>query len=84
VKIADASHNLSKAHLITDPTEQEQLRNKYASALEFLGVDPIQAEVPLVFCENLDFTGWIEKGWAQANKPPLHYTKQELGYRRRH
>jgi len=67
VKIADASHNISKAHLITDPTEQEQLRNKYASALEFLGVDPIQAEVPLVFWENLDFTGWIEKGWAQAN-----------------
>ena len=66
VKIADASHNISKTHLITDLREQEQLRNKYASALEFLGVDPIRAEVPLVFSESPDFAGWIEKERAQA------------------
>ena len=61
VKIADSSHNISKAHLISDPKEQENLRNKYSAALDSLGVDPIQAEVPLVFSENPDFTGWTEK-----------------------
>ena len=58
VKIADSSHNISKAHLIPELKEQEKLRNKYAAALEVLGVDPIQAEVPLVFSEGPDFTGW--------------------------
>ena len=50
---AGASHNISKAHLITNLREQEQLRNKYASALDFLGVDPTQAEVPLVFLAHI-------------------------------
>jgi len=61
VKIADASHNISKAHLIADPKEQRHLRNKYAAALEVLGVDPIKAEVSLVFLESQKFTGWTEK-----------------------
>ena len=69
VKIADASHNISKAHLITESKEQERLRNKYAEVLLALGVDPIQEEVPLEFLESQDFTGWTEmKGEGNLQK----------------
>jgi (p)ppGpp synthase/HD superfamily hydrolase len=60
VKVADASHNISKAHLITDEALQKQLRAKYTEALEFLGADPIAAEVPLHFVRTANFTGWRE------------------------
>jgi len=66
VKIADASHNISKAHLISDPKEQGRLRHKYGEALGALGVDPIQAEVPLVFLESQEFTGWTEEEGGQG------------------
>jgi (p)ppGpp synthase/HD superfamily hydrolase len=61
VKIADASHNISKAHLITDETLQKRLRAKYTVALEFLGADPIAAEAPLHFVRTSDFTGWRDE-----------------------
>ena len=65
VKIADASHNISKAHLISEPKEQERLRTKYAAVLQALGVNPIQVEVPLVFLETQEFSGWTNlKGGA--------------------
>ena len=58
--LTDASHNISKAHLISEPNEQERLRNKYAAVLRGLGIDPLQADVPLVFLESQEFTGWTE------------------------
>ena len=58
VKIADSSHNLSKAHLIEDEALQEKLRNKYIQVLDYLGVDGKSCEKPLVFQENQ----WIEMG----------------------
>jgi hypothetical protein len=61
VKIADASHNISKAHLITDETEQNRLRTKYATALRFLGADPVLAERPIHFVQTEEFTGWREQ-----------------------
>jgi hypothetical protein len=60
VKIADASHNISKAHLIADESEQKRLRTKYATALSYLGADPAEAERPIVFVETESFTGWRE------------------------
>ena len=39
VKIADSSHNLSKAYLIEDEILQDKLRQKYVRTLDFLGVD---------------------------------------------
>ena len=50
VKIADSSHNLSKAHLLDDePKLQEKLRNKYIRVLNELGVDGKSCEKPIVF-----------------------------------
>ena len=49
VKIADSSHNLSKAHLIEDIDLQHKLRNKYVRVLDFLGVDGKSCEVPLIY-----------------------------------
>ena len=49
VKIADASHNLSKAHLIEDQDLQDKLRNKYVKALNELGVDGRKCEKPIRF-----------------------------------
>ena len=50
VKIADASHNLSKAHLLNQIDEiplQEKLRSKYIKVLDELGVDGKSCEKPL-------------------------------------
>jgi len=50
VKIADASHNLSKAHLLNQIDEiplQEELRSKYIKVLDELGVDGKSCEKPL-------------------------------------
>jgi len=49
VKIADSSHNLSKAHLVEDIILQNKLRNKYVRVLDFLGVDGKSCEVPLLY-----------------------------------
>ena len=49
VKIADSSHNLSKAHLIEGTTLQYKLRNKYIKVLNELGVDGKSCEEPLVY-----------------------------------
>ena len=66
VKIADASHNLSKAHLILDLVQQMRLRKKYTKALEYLGVDPIAAERPIIFVE--DESGWSFPGFTDLPK----------------
>jgi (p)ppGpp synthase/HD superfamily hydrolase len=58
VKIADASHNLSKAHTISDQAQQQRLRMKYSQALKYLGIDSITAERPIVYEE---VWGWKEK-----------------------
>jgi len=57
VKIADSSHNLSKAHLIEDKTEQEELRQKYIRVLDFLGVDGSKQEKQIIFIND----EWAEK-----------------------
>ena len=49
VKIADSSHNLSKAHLIEDKQLQEKLRSKYINVLNELGADGKTLEKPLVY-----------------------------------
>ena len=50
VKIADSSHNLSKAHLLDDEPEiQDKLRQKYIRVLNELGVDGISCEKPIIF-----------------------------------
>lgn len=49
VKIADSSHNLSKAHLIEDMQLQQKLRSKYIKVLNELGVDGKALEKPLVY-----------------------------------
>ena len=59
VKIADSSHNLSKAHLIEDHTYQEKLRQKYIKVLNFLGVDGSKQEKEIIFDENK--IKWVEK-----------------------
>lgn len=56
VKIADASHNLSKAHLIQDTELQDKLRAKYIKVLNELGANGLALERPIVF-ENGQ---WIE------------------------
>jgi|TARA_B110000211_G_C13885350_1_gene467037 (p)ppGpp synthase/HD superfamily hydrolase len=56
VKIADASHNLSKAHLIQDTELQDKLRAKYIKVLNELGINGSALERPIVF-ENGQ---WIE------------------------
>ena len=57
VKIADSSHNLSKAHLIENNGLQEKLRQKYIMVLNFLGVDGSQQEKPIIFTKGK----WVEK-----------------------
>lgn len=58
VKIADSSHNLSKAHLLTDEPElQKKLRKKYIRVLTELGVDGGSCERPIIFRDGK----WIEK-----------------------
>ena len=49
VKIADASHNLSKAHLIEDVKLQDKLRAKYIKVLDELGEDGPFCEKPIIF-----------------------------------
>ena len=61
VKIADASHNLSKAHLILDQVQPKRLRKKYTHALQYLDVDPIEAERPIAFVWQGDLGCWKEK-----------------------
>lgn len=56
-KIADSSHNLSKAHLINDKAQQEKLRKKYIKVLNFLGVNGKDYEKPIIFINGK----WIEK-----------------------
>ena len=58
VKIADSSHNLSKAHLLdNEPELQEKLRNKYIKVLNELGADGPSCEKPIIFKDGK----WIEK-----------------------
>jgi len=52
VKIADSSHNLSKAHLIDDVSLQIKLRTKYTKVLDELGVDGKSCEKPLTFSKG--------------------------------
>ena len=58
VKIADSSHNLSKAHLLTDePDLQDKLRKKYIKVLNELGVDGLSYEKPIIFKHE----EWVEQ-----------------------
>ena len=58
VKIADSSHNLSKAHLLdNEPELQEKLRNKYIKVLNELGADGPSCEKPIIFKDG----EWVEK-----------------------
>jgi hypothetical protein len=57
VKIADSSHNLSKAHLIEDRVFQNKLREKYVLVLYQLGVDGELCEQPI---EHVNGT-WVKK-----------------------
>tara|TARA_B100001564_G_scaffold351813_1_gene358216 strand:+ start:168 stop:686 length:519 start_codon:yes stop_codon:yes gene_type:complete len=58
VKIADSSHNLSKAHLLdNEPELQEKLRNKYIRVLNELGADGSNCEKPIIFKDG----EWVEK-----------------------
>ena len=58
VKIADSSHNLSKAHLLdNEPELQEKLRNKYIKVLNELGVDGPSCEKPIIFKDG----EWVDK-----------------------
>ncbi len=60
VKIADSSHNLSKAHLFDEILKQEELRNKYIKVLDELGEDGRSCEKPLVY-------SYLEKKWTVKN-----------------
>ena len=57
VKIADSSHNLSKAHLLDDESELQEKRSKYIRVLNELGVDGKSYEKPIIFKDGK----WIEK-----------------------
>ncbi len=58
VKIADSSHNLSKAHLLdNEPELQEKLRSKYIKVLNELGADGPSCEKPIIFKNGK----WVEK-----------------------
>ena len=58
VKIADSSHNLSKAQLLdNEPELQEKLRNKYIKVLNELGVDGPSCEKPIIFKDG----EWVDK-----------------------
>ncbi|MDC0509506.1 GTP pyrophosphokinase [Gammaproteobacteria bacterium] len=59
VKIADSSHNLSKAHLFDEITLQEKFRNKYIKVLNELGEDGKSCEIPLEYSEPEE--KWILK-----------------------
>ena len=60
VKIADSSHNLSKAHLFeNEPELQSKLRNKYIKILNELGIDGASCEKPIIYCDQDG--KWIEK-----------------------
>ena len=56
VKIADASHNLSKAHLIEDVKLQDKLRAKYIKVLDKIGEDGSFYEKPIIFKNG----SWVE------------------------
>lgn len=58
VKIADSSHNLSKAHLL-DAIPQEKFRAKYIKVLNELGEDGMSCEIPLVYSDSEE--RWIVK-----------------------
>ena len=58
MKIADSSHNLSKAHLL-DEIHQDKLRTKYIKVLNELGEDGMSCEIPLVYSEPEE--KWILK-----------------------
>ena len=57
VKIADSSHNLSKAHLIDDKKKQDFLRNKYITVLDALGKNGSECEKPIIYNNGK----WLEK-----------------------
>ena len=58
VKIADSSHNLSKAHLLdNEPELQAKLRKKYIKVLNELGVNGPSCEKPIIFKDG----EWVEK-----------------------
>ena len=58
VKIADSSHNLSKAHLlINEPDLQDKLRKKYIKVLNELGEDGLSCEKPIIYKGE----EWVEK-----------------------
>ena len=58
VKIADSSHNLSKAHLLdNEPELQEKLRNKYIRVLNELGAHGPSCEKPIIFKDGK----WVEE-----------------------
>ena len=57
VKIADSSHNLSKAHLIDDQKKQDFLRNKYITVLDALGKNGSECEKPIIYNNGK----WLEK-----------------------
>ena len=52
VKIADSSHNLSKAHLFDETSMQEKFRSKYIKVLNELGEDGRSCEKPLVYSDS--------------------------------
>ena len=58
VKIADSSHNLSKAHLL-DEIPQEKFRTKYIKVLNELGEDGMSCEIPLIYSDSEE--KWIVK-----------------------
>ena len=58
VKIADSSHNLSKAHLL-DEVPQEKFRAKYIKVLNELGEDGKSCEKPLVYSDSEE--RWVVK-----------------------
>ena len=60
VKIADSSHNLSKAHLLIDEPElQERLRKKYIKVLNELGEDGLSCEKPIIYKDEDE--EWVEQ-----------------------
>tara|TARA_B100001142_G_scaffold308340_1_gene339805 strand:- start:14 stop:769 length:756 start_codon:yes stop_codon:yes gene_type:complete len=60
VKIADSSHNLSKAYLFDDePEVANELRKKYIAVLNELGVDGQECEEPIIF--DKEESKWLTK-----------------------
>ncbi|MDC0223053.1 HD domain-containing protein [Gammaproteobacteria bacterium] len=58
VKIADSSHNLSKAHLlVNEPDLQDKLRKKYIKVLNELGEDGLSCEKPIIYKDE----EWVVK-----------------------